>query len=381
MDDEEKPRAKVQWIRDPDGKRRRIVTRASVEDAAKALSDPENVPTRTIDTSSDTNIPPDWQAPQNAVFPDDSVYVLKRRKEDMVFDDANPVRLAPMIAEGVIWRLYQLRCWEPGLRDKAALEADLWPFHVTAASIAAQSEEGALDNIAAYRKWEGRTIRDGCRPGQVMSVAEAVEALRLGLEAGLITARRSRAPGAKAIPAEVWLDPDWEKSANGELLEFEKLRGDGKVLYRRPVLVREEVLRLVWTVDGPTIPPELKQIREETEAKAPDTAVATVSKSMPELSQTHDNTLIRSFVDNFPSNVTVDRQVRINKIAAELEPGLIWRKEKSSKTPGEPDKYPFIRALERKFKENVSRDGEAREAWLHHYPYRPGAGRPIGNSS
>ncbi len=251
MDDDEKPQSKVQWIKEADGARRRIVTRASAEDAEKALLDPENVPTRTVDTSFDTNIPPDWQGPQNAVFPGDSVYVLKDRKEEMVFDDANLHRLTPLTAEEVIWRLYKMKCWEIGAKDRAAFDSDLWPFHVAAAFIAAQSNEGTLNNIAAHRKWQGRTIRDGRRPDQVMSFKEAVEALRLGLEAGRITARRSRAPGAEVVPAEIFSDPDWELSAHRELLEFEKLRAEGKVLYRRPVLVRGEVLSFVWTVDGP----------------------------------------------------------------------------------------------------------------------------------
>ena len=250
MNDDGKLRARTHWIKEP-GALKRVVTQASADEVAEAWVDPANVPTRVVDTSSDTNIPPDWQGPQNAVFPDDDVYVLKRRKEEMVFDDATLPRLAPMVAEGVIWRLYQMRCWEPGSQDKADFEADVWPFHVACAWIAAQSNEGALDNIAAHRWWKGRTIRDGRRSGHAMSFKEAIEALRLGLEAGLIKARRSRLPGAEVIPEEIWSNPDWEPSEFGELLEFEKLRCDGKVRYRRPVLPRREVLGLAWTVDGP----------------------------------------------------------------------------------------------------------------------------------
>ena len=279
MNNDEKSHAKFQWIKDDDGKHRRTVTRATANDAGKALENPENVPTRAVDTSFDVDIPPDWQALQNARSEDDDIYVLKRRKEDMVFDDALLPRLAPMVAEGVIWRLYQLKCWEPGPADKAALASDLWPFHVTCALIAAQFNEGALNNIAAHRRWEGRTIRDGRRPDQVMSFAEAVEALRLGLEAGRLHARRSSAPGAEIIPAKEWSVLKWELSKYGELLEFDQLRYDGELLYRRPVLLRDDVIGLIWTARGPVMPPSTKTIHDKSKGKAPGVAEAAVVKA------------------------------------------------------------------------------------------------------
>ena len=204
---------------------------------------------------------------------------LRMRYEAEVFKDHLVPRIKPIYADDWARQRHIRPYWHVRPDHFESIASDCWTWDIACSWIAWQSLEGTAQGTAAFEKWRGRLLRDKLRVGQVMTFEEALEALRIGLEAGRLYARKSRMPGAEKIPASEWSTIEWRPSPDSEVIEFDQLWYDGEVRYRRPVLLRDEVLGLIWTVDGPVMP-----LKPEPETKAPDAAGVAEADAAKEVS-------------------------------------------------------------------------------------------------
>ena len=236
--DSEQKRGAVRILRDPGRVEERDGTRHIVFEDGTEVVHPEDRPftPRAADPAplglgplnrprtTDRFIP--W------IRPDDP-YIRRQYLMDILLHDDDVLPgLSPCAIEQQVFEQTGLKCWDEGARDRAAIENDRWSFDTAVCWIAAQTVDGALNGIASFRVWKWRLRNDACRPGQVMSFAEAERTLRLCLAAGVVSARVSHVNGAEQIPQSAWPNLEWDVSYP-------------------PFIAAVDLYRSSWTINGP----------------------------------------------------------------------------------------------------------------------------------
>ncbi len=185
-------------------------------------------------------------------------YTRRRQQMDRVINDQQQPRLKPFpVEQQLMAELGSLlgdfaQFVEPV--DAEALRAETWPWHVACCWIMTQDPKGALLAVSGFAVWQGCTVRDDCRPGHVMSFAEASAVLRRALIRGEVRAKRDDGALALTIAADEWLRLSWPVD-DGETRCFHKLVRDGVATYEYPVILAVDVLRWRWTLNGPELHP------------------------------------------------------------------------------------------------------------------------------
>ncbi|WP_237479427.1 hypothetical protein [Lichenibacterium dinghuense] len=218
----------------------------------------------------------DIQAEQRDARSRPEPFLRRRQIMDLVIDDQQRPPLKPFDAElqieaelGPVLGNFASFITEA---DATALRNDAWPWQVACCWIMTQDPRSALLAVASFAVWQGCTVRDACRPGHLMSFAQASAVLRRALIRGEVRARRDDGALAQEIPAVEWARLSW-KTVDGETRCFDELRRDGVPAYENPVIVAADVLRWKWTLDG------LKLHFSESIEQEPAPAIATGFRS------------------------------------------------------------------------------------------------------